>query len=118
MTIVNAHGGNAVLTNIVQQANTTGPLEELWSSHLADLGIAPQASCPVAVTENDWVDDYRVWWNEGFHEESHLYTSPTYLLKITGGGVLLFWHQEDDRYEVFPAHAWRRVSPPQGNSPD
>lgn len=72
----------------------------------------------MVVTDSDWVDDYRAWWNEGFHEESRLYSSPTYLLKVTDGGVLLSWHQEDDRYEVFPAHAWRRVSAPHANSPD
>lgn len=46
LIIVNAHGGNAVLTNIVQQANTVGPLgiglypsREDWSEARAAAGM-------------------------------------------------------------------------------
>ncbi|BCO56969.1 creatinine amidohydrolase [Mycobacterium intracellulare] len=92
LIIVNAHGGNAVLTNIVQQANTGGPLSmglypsrEDWTEARAATGITSTSHDDMHAGELETsilLAAYPDYLRPGWHTSDHTHADRRYLTTL------------------------------------
>lgn len=92
LIIVNAHGGNAVLTNIVQQANIAGPLRvglypshEDWTEGRAAAGIASTSHDDMHAGELETsilLATYPDYLRSGWHTGDHTHPDRRYLTTL------------------------------------
>jgi creatinine amidohydrolase len=92
LIIVNAHGGNAVLTNVVQQANTGGPLgmglypsREDWTEARAAAGITSSSHDDMHAGELETsilLAYYPEYLRPGWHTSDHTHSDRRYLTTL------------------------------------
>ncbi|WP_460691708.1 creatininase family protein [Mycobacterium intracellulare] len=92
LIIVNAHGGNAVLTNIVQQANATGPLaiglypsREDWTEARAAAGLISSSHDDMHAGELETsilLARYPEHLQPGWHTGDHTHSDRRYLTTL------------------------------------
>jgi creatinine amidohydrolase len=92
LIIVNAHGGNAVLTNVVQQANTGGPLgiglypsREDWTEARAAAGITSTSHDDMHAGELETsilLAAYAEYLRPGWHASDHTHSDRRYLTTV------------------------------------
>jgi len=92
LIIVNAHGGNAVLTNIVQQANTGGPIgmglypsREDWTEARAAAGITSSSHDDMHAGELETsilLAYYPEYLRPGWHTSDHTHSDRRYLTTL------------------------------------
>jgi creatinine amidohydrolase len=92
LVIVNAHGGNAVLTNIVQQATTVGPLgiglypsREDWTEARAAAGLTSSSHDDMHAGELETsilLAAYPDYLRPGWHTSDHQHSDRRYLTTL------------------------------------
>jgi creatinine amidohydrolase len=92
LIIVNAHGGNAVLTNVVQQANTDGPLgvglyptREDWTEARAAAGMTSTSHDDMHAGELETsilLASYPDYLRPGWHTSDHPHPDRRYLTTL------------------------------------
>jgi creatinine amidohydrolase len=92
LIIVKAHGGNAVLTNIVQQANTVGPLgiglypsREDWTEARAAAGLTSSSHDDMHAGELETsilLAAYPDYLRPGWHTSDHQHSDRRYLTTL------------------------------------